>query len=92
MMLALLVVTLLTSGGPHYAKPERIGDGFLRVAQGRRIVAVSHSGRLNKRLAPGHYRVLGSAPHILGGATCDEKLITIRRGHTTRLKLYCNIK
>lgn len=92
MMLALLVVTLLTSGGPHYAKPQRIGDGFLRVAQGRRILAVSHSGTLKKRLAPGHYRILGSAPNIQGGAICDEKLITIRRGRTTRLQLYCNIK
>lgn len=91
-MLALLIVTLLTSGGPHYAKPERISNGFIEIIRGRTTTAVSHSGRLRKRLPPGHYRIVDSAPYINGGAPCEEKHIIIRKNQHLKINLYCNIK
>ncbi len=93
-MLALIVVTLLTSGGPRYARPEKITYGAIEVMRGHKVVAISHSGVLRKRLPPGRYRVFGRSHRIMGGHICEERHVTIRRRRTAPLKLelYCSIK
>jgi len=91
-LLAILVVTVLTSGGPHNAKPIRIRNGVIHVVRNGAVIASAKSGKLKVHLKPGLYRVSGSSPDILQGRTCQVRSVRLRRGHTTRVNLYCSIK
>ncbi len=91
--LGLLVITLLTSGGPRTAKPQRIDSGIIMVRRGGHVVAKSTNGALKVHLRNGSYSVKTRAPYISNAvpSSCEHSTVRVRAGHTTRIKLYCNI-
>jgi hypothetical protein len=89
-MLALLVVTMLTTGGPHYVGHLKITDGDIRVQQGPITIATSHSGTLKKRVRPGKYTVVAYWKRI--HRKCEATTVTVKRRGTTHVTLYCDIR
>jgi len=89
---ALLIVTVLTSGGPRGSKPQQLGDGVIQVSRNGKVIASARSGRLMRYLKPAVYRVSGSSARVMQGRTCEVKSVRLHRGHTTRLNVYCSIK
>jgi len=90
-MLVLLVVTMLTTGGPHYVGHLKITDGDIRVQQGPIVIATSRSGRLQKRVRPGRYTVVAYWKRI--SRTCETTTVTVKRRRTPQhVTLYCAIR
>ncbi len=92
-LLPLLIVTVLGIGGPPHHPPSRLTDGVITVRHDGHMVTHSTTGRLERRLHSGRYRVSGTLPERAAvGRNCEVKWVQLHRGHTDRIEIYCQIK
>jgi hypothetical protein len=94
-LLTTLVVTVIAGGGPPGADGRAVlENGKIRVSQHGALVAKSEDGHVKLHLRPGQYNVKGLLADEAGKSAklCEAVTVRLRRGRTTRLKLYCSIK
>jgi hypothetical protein len=87
---SLLIVIVLGGGGPHGARPSRLADAVVKVTHAGRFVASGRSGRLDRRLAPGTYRV-SAALQPPGVLPCQSRTVVLRAGRTAHVRLFCTL-
>jgi hypothetical protein len=91
--MALLIVTVLNSGGPISAKkPFRLTDGVIRVSHNGVKVASANSGKLRVYLRTGVYSLRASLSPPNPSRPCEVKSVRLKRGHTYHVNLYCSIR
>lgn len=94
--LPLLIVTVLSSGGPPHAGPSPLTDATVRVRQAGSLLAVSNVGNVELRLRPGTYEVDAALlPPVVGREQrCESRQVRLpaRRGARVSVTLSCSIK
>jgi hypothetical protein len=93
-LLAVLIVTVLGGGGPPGFPPKRLVDGTSKVSRNGVVVASTNTGRLSVHLRAGTYLVSAALlpPDVTPEEKCEERSVRLKRGHTTRINLYCSIR
>lgn len=103
--LTLLMIVVLSVGGPpprHGAvRPPVIQDNAtVNVREegrgGSRLVATSHSGKLNVRVGPGKYNIQATRQDEVTSpqhANCGDVTVRVRKGEARRrVTLTCSVK
>lgn len=96
MIATLLIVTVVSVGGPHKAKPRPLFGATVSATnpQGRTaLLKTNRRGRAYLRLSPGVYSMRAELRPPLSNTplACSRTRAIRARGQVTRVRLYCSI-
>ncbi len=99
MLLPLLVVTVISAGGPHSRRPQPLAGTVVRITDKRgarhrvKTVRTGKDGRVSLRLTPGVYDIgaVLTEPKTTPSMQCETKVVRIA-GRARRVSLSCSIR
>ena len=92
MIATLLIVTVLSSGGPHKAKPSPLSGVTVNVTRLGRVATLrtDRHGRAYLRVLHGRYRIQAECARPTASYAVKLRLVLVR-GNVTRVRVYCSI-